>query len=254
MTVRMNIKRNLSRSQIWNIYKFELFLQKKKFKIMLLLTLVFYNVVVIFTVINPPADAKSFAGGAVGQIGPFLIFITLFFAGGVLADEFDKRTALTNFTKTGRDNFFFGKTLGAFTSVLAWIGPAFVETMVFCLILYGQLPIELFIWFGYYCLVGGMYVALYLLHSAYLRSSSQAMAMGFFTFIGTTIAFGIMGAVFGLWYLFPIYAEIAATAIWFGPDYTGGMIVDMWYGIIMCLCYLIPSIIFAYIGFRKRDV
>ena len=80
------------------------------------------------------------------------------------------------------------------------------------------------------------------------------MTMGFVILIATLIAFGILGAFFGLWNFFPIYAEIAAQAIFTGPNYDTGMIVDLNLGIIMLLSYMIPSLILSYIRFKTRDV
>ncbi|MFX1339890.1 MAG: ABC transporter permease [Promethearchaeota archaeon] len=252
MTLSLNIKRNLNMRQIYEIYKFELLLQKKRYIIFLILSLLIYNLFAIFSIAAP--NALSFVVSAINQLGSFLMLICIFFVGGIIAEEFDKRTALTNFTKTGRDNFFVGKSLAAFTVVLFWIGPAFMETIIFCLIIYGEVPFQLFIWFGYYCLVGGMYTGLYLLHSAIFRSGSQAMAISFFTFITLIIAFGILGAFFGLWYLFPIYAEIAASAIFSGPIYDEDIMINVYFGIILSLTYMIPCIILAFIQFKRRDV
>lgn len=254
MAITLDIKRSLNLKQITEIYKFEIFLQKKRYLLMMILSLAMFNLTAIFAAFFPPPEAISFIAGTLGQTGSFLLFITLFFAGGILADEFDKRTALTNFTKTGRDNFFIGKTLAAFTSVLVWIGPIALESVVFCLLIYQQVPIELLYWFGYYCLVGGMYVAIYLLHSAIFRSGSQAMIMGFMTFIATTIAFGLFLAFLDLPYLFPIYAEIAAMAIFYGNIMDDGLVINLSYGIIMAVSYLIPCLILSYLRFRTRDV
>ncbi len=252
MTLNLNIKRNLNIEQIFEIWKFELLLQKKRYIIILIISLVIYNLFAIFSLGAP--NALYFVVSAISQLGSFLMLISIFFVGGILADEFDKRTALTNFTKTGRDNFFIGKALAAFTGVLFWIGPAFMESSLFCLILYGEVPFQVFIWFGYYCLVGGMYTSIYLLHSAIFRSGSQAMAMSFFTFITLIIAFGILGAFFGLWYLFPIYAEIAASAIFSGPFYDENIMINVYFGIILSLTYMIPCIILAFLQFKRRDV
>ena len=150
MTIELDIKRNINFKQILEIFKFELFLQKKRYLIMLILSLVMYNLSALFLIMMAPPTTLVFVYYAVGQHGSFLLLIVLFFAGGVLADEFDKRTALTNFTKTGRDNFFIGKALAAFMCVIVWIGPVFLETLIFSLMLYGTVAIELFQWFGYF--------------------------------------------------------------------------------------------------------
>ncbi|MFX0072825.1 MAG: ABC transporter permease [Candidatus Hermodarchaeota archaeon] len=252
MTLNLNIKKNLDIEQIFEICKFELLLQKKRYIIITIISLTLYNLFAIFSLGAP--NAIYFAVSSISQLGSFLMLICIFFVGGILADEFDKRTALTNFTKTERDNFFIGKTLAAFAVVLFWIGPAFIESILFSLILYGEVPYQIFIWFGYYCLVGGMYTCIYLLHSAIFRSGSQAMAMSFFTFIALIIAFGILGAFFGLWYLFPIYTEIAASAIFSGPFYDEDIMINVYFGVILSLAYMIPCLILAYLQFKRRDV
>lgn len=251
MALNLEMKRNLSMNQIFVIYKFELFLHRKRYYLMLILGLVMYNLTAIILAFSPPPDVKLFMASTVGQIGSLLVFLTLFFAGGVLADEFDKGTALTNFTKTGRDNFFIGKSLAVFTSVLIWNGIPLFENIIFSLALYQQVPLELFSWFVFYCLVGGTYVAIYLLFSAIFRSGTQAMVMAFFFIMAGATAFGIL---LGAPYYFPIYAEIAVIQIFDPSAVDGVFIIDLSYVIIMLLAYLIPCLVLAYLRFRTRDV
>jgi len=253
MALKLDMKRSLNMHDIFEIYRFEIFVQKKRYLIITILSLIIYNIYAILLTLVPPKDAVVFVANATSS-GSIVLLLALFFAGGILADEFNKRTALTNFTKTRRDNFFIGKSLAAFTSVLVWIGPMLLETFFFCLILYQQVPVELFYWFGYHCLAGGMFVSIYLAHSAIFRSGSQAMMMSFVSIIASSIAFGIFGAFFGLWHLFPIYAEVAAIAIFSGPTNDGMMIIDVRLGIPMMLCYLVSCIVIAYLRFRTRDV
>ncbi len=185
-----------------------------------------------------------------------ILIISLFFAGGILTDEFDKRTVLTNFTKTGRTNFFIGKTLAVLTIILIWIGPCLIELMIYSIIYYQQIPTELFIWFGLSCLSGITYAAIYILHSTIFRSGSQAMTMAFITLIILGAAFGILLAFVNSPYYFPFYSELVGQSI-FGGEVTSEEIVIIlkvdWV-VVMLLCYLIPSIILAYLRFRTRDV
>ena len=245
----------MSLQKIIDIFKFELCLSKKKHLVMLTLSSVLYNIFAILMIFLRPETPQEFAAASLSQLGSFLSLLTLFFAGGIIADEFDKRTALTNFTKAGRNNFFIGKTLAAYTSVFSWIGIPFVETIIFTAIIYLYIPIELFIWFGYYCIVGLMYVALYLFFSAMFRSGSQAMSMGFLAFIALASAFGICGAFLNAWTYFPIYAEVVGQSIFFNvSSESGGIPISIRAAIIMLLAYMIPSYILAYLRFKSRDV
>ncbi len=248
-------KSSLNLNQIIDIWRFETFLYKKRHLVLILISAVLYNIIAIVLLFNLPTLPREFAGATLSQIGSFLIFLTLFFAGGILADEFDKRTALTNFTKTGRDNFFLGKTLAAYTCVLSWTAIPVLETMIFTLILYVQIPIELFIWFGYYCIVGFMYVSLYLLFSAIFSSGSKAMTFGFVAFIVLASAFGICGAFFNMWQYFPIYAEVVGQSIFSGiTTDSGGIPISIGGAIIMLLSYIIPCYVLAYLRFKTKDV
>ncbi len=254
MTINLEIQKKVMLSKILEILKFELILQKKRYILMMFLSVVIVSIISLFLIFIPPPEAKLFASNTVGQLGSFILLLSLFFAGGILADEFDKRTALTNFTKTGRTNFFIGKSLAAYSSILFWIGPAFLETSIFCLILYKQIPFELFIWFGYYCVVGAAYTAIYLLCSAIFRSGGQAMTMGFIIFIAEATAFGLLLAFLSFPYPFILYCEIVGQAI-LGPETDVlGTIIDPILGISVAIFYLIPCILFAYLRFKTRDV
>ena len=76
MITNLDVKRNLSLRQISDIFQFELLLSKKRFKIMLILSLIMYNLAVVFLLSAP--NALIFSANAVGQHGSFLILITLF--------------------------------------------------------------------------------------------------------------------------------------------------------------------------------
>ncbi len=254
MVLELEVKRVISLTQIFEIYKFEMFLLKKRYLLLSIFSLAMYNITALVLLFSSIPTATMFVQITIGQIGSILVLLTLFFAGGILADEFDKKTGLTNFTKTGRNNFFVGKTLTAFTSVLIWLGFPFIENIIFCLALFQQVPIELIYWFGYYCLVGGTYISIYLLFSSLFRSGTQAMLMSFFFVIGTAAAFGIFMAFLGLPYYFPLYAEIAVVQIFDPSTVDGVTVIDIRYVILMLLAYLVPSVILAYFRFRTRDL
>ena len=254
MTINLDIQKKFMISKIVDIFKFELMLQKKRYILMMILSVVVVSLISSFSIFFPPSEARLFAATTAGQLGSFLMLLSLFFAGGILADEFDKKTALTNFTKTGRENFFIGKTLAAYFSVISWIGPAFIETSIFCLILYRQIPVELLIWFGYYCIVGGAYTAIYLLCSALFRSGGQAMTVGFVFFIAEAIAFGLLLTFLNFPYPFILYCEIAGQAIFGTETDVFGTIVHPLLGILVAVLYFIPCILIAYFRFKIRDV
>jgi len=254
MTVNLDIQKRVMIYKIFDIFKFELILQRKRYVLMMILSVVIVSLLSLSLIFSLPSEARLFAATTVGQLGSFIMLLSLFFAGGILADEFDKRTALTNFTKTSRENFFVGKTLAAFFSVIAWIGPAFIETSIFCLILYMEMPIELLIWFGYYCIVGGAYTAIYLLCSAIFRSGGQAMTIGFVIFIAEATAFGLFLAFLSFPYPFILYCEIVGQAIFGTETDVLGTIVNPLLGIFVAVLYLIPCILIAYFKFRIRDV
>lgn len=254
MTINLDIQKKVIVSKILDIFKFELILHKKRYILMIILSVVVISLISLFLIYFLPSDARLFAATTVGQLGSFIMLLSLFFAGGILADEFDKKTALTNFTKTSRENFFIGKTLAAYFSVLTWIGPAFIEISIFCIILYNHIPVELLIWFGYYCIVGGAYTAIYLLCSAIFRSGGQAMTMGFVIFIVEAAAFGILLAFLNFPYPFILYCELPGQAIFGTESDVLGTIVDPILGISVAVFYLIPCILIAYFRFKTRDV
>ncbi|MFX1313821.1 MAG: ABC transporter permease [Promethearchaeota archaeon] len=253
MNPNLIIEENLNLKQIFNIYKFEIFLQRKRYILVVLLSIVAVILTALISLSIP--TAKIFCGSTLSQIGSFSYLLTLFFAGGIIANEFDKKTALTNFTKTGRDNFFIGKTFAAFTSVLTWIAPASIVTSIFCLIKYNTIPIELVIWFGYYCLIGISCTSLYLLCSAIFKSGSQAMIIGFIIFTSSAIVFAI------LLFIDPsipnptfFYLEMVGQAIFVSEAAMPEMNVDLILAISIALLYLIPCLILSYIRFKTRDV
>ncbi|MFX1363923.1 MAG: ABC transporter permease [Promethearchaeota archaeon] len=254
MTINLDNQKKVMISKIFEVFKFELILHKKRYILMMTLSLVVICLISIFSIFYLPSEPRLFAATTVGELGSFIMLLSLFFAGGILADEFDKKTALTNFTKTSRDNFFIGKTLAAYFSVIIWIGPALIETSIFSLILYNHIPVELFIWFGYYSIVGGAYTAIYLLCSAIFRSGGQAMTIGFVIFIVEAAAFGILLAFINFPYPFILYCELPGQAI-FGTETDGiEIIIDPLLGISIALLYLIPCILIAYLRFKVRDV
>ena len=253
MNSNLTVEKNLNLKRVFIIYKFELFLQRKRFFLVILLSVVATILTSIISLSSP--NVTIFCAGTLSQIGSFSYLLTLFFAGGIIANEFDKKTALTNFTKTGRDNFFIGKTFAAFTSAIAWYAPALVVTSIFSLIEYNTIPVELIIWFGYYCLVGISITSLYLLCSAIFRSGSQAMIIGFIIFTSSAIVFvvflfidpSIPNPTF-------FYLEIVGQAIFIGDLAMPEMNIDLLLAIYIALSYLIPCLILSYLRFKTRDV
>lgn len=256
MSVDLNIKRDTSPKLIYEIFKFEISLKKKRVFLILLLGIVIVNLYGILMGFFLPSTPKEFFAVITQNYGMVIILISLFFAGGILADEFDKRTALTNFTKTGRTNFFIGKSLAALTIILVWMGPTLILFIIYSTIYYQQIPIELFVWFGLSCLSGTTYTAIYLLHSAIFRSGSQAMTMAFVTFIILGTAFGLSLAFLNSPYYFPFYADMVGQTIFSGEIDSEAIqiITNMNWAVIMLLCYFIPCMLLAYLKFRKRDV
>ena len=253
MNSNIILEENLNLKQIFSIYRFEIFLQRKRYILVVLLSVIAVILTSLMSLSSP--NAKLFCGSTLSQIGSFSYLLTLFFAGGILANEFDRKTALTNFTKTGRDNFFIGKTFAAFTSVLAWFAPAIIVTTIFCLVEYNTFPVELIIWFGYYCLAGISCTSLYLLCSALFRSGSQAMIIGFIIFTSSAIVFAIF------LFIDPslpnptfLYLEIVGQAIFIGDAAMGEMNIDLLLAIYIALSYLIPCLIISYLRFKTRDV
>ncbi len=253
MNSNLIIEENFNLKQIFNVYRFEIFLQRKRYILVALLSVVAVILTSLMSLSMP--NAKLFCGSTLSQIGTFSYLLTLFFAGGIIANEFDRKTALTNFTKTGRNNFFIGKTFAAFTSVLVWIAPAFIVTSIICLIEYNTIPVELILWFGYYCLIGISCTSLYLLFSAIFRSGSQAMIIGFIIFTSSAILFAI------LLFIDPsvpnptfIYLEIVGQAIFIGEAAMSEMNIDLLLAIYIALSYLIPCLILSYLRFKTRDV
>jgi len=247
------IEENLNLKQIFNIYKFELFLLRKRYLLVVLLSVAATILTSIIALESP--TVMGFYAGTLNQIGSFSYLLTLFFAGGIIANEFDRKTALTNFTKTGRDNFFIGKTFAAFTSVITWFAPALVVSLIFSLMEYNTIPIELIIWFGYYCLVGISITSLYLLCSAIFRSGSQAMIVGFIIFTSSAIVFAV------LLFVDPsipnptfFYLELVGQAIFIGDFGMSEMNIDLLLAIYIALAYLIPCLILSYLRFKTRDV
>ncbi|MFX1575349.1 MAG: ABC transporter permease [Promethearchaeota archaeon] len=253
MNSNIILEENLNLKQIFNIYRFEIFLLRKRYILVALLSVIAVILTSLMSLSSP--NAKLFCGSTLSQIGSVSYLLTLFFAGGIIANEFDKKTALTNFTKTGRDNFFIGKAFAAFSSVLVWFTPALIVTIIFCLIKYNTLSIELIIWFGYYCLVGVSCTSLYLLCSALFRSGSQAMIIGFIIFSSSAIVFAVF------LFIDPslpnptfIYLELAGQAIFLGDTAMSGMNIDLLLAIYISLLYLIPCLTISYLRFKSRDV
>ncbi len=69
-------------------------------------------------------------------------------------------------------------------------------------------------------------------------------------------AFGLSIAFLGTPYYYPFYAEMVGQSLITGdvPPNELGFIMNSTWAIEMLLCYLIPSIIVAYIFFKNRDV
>ena len=98
MTIELDIRREINKNQIFEVFKFEISLKKKRYLLVLVLGLIIVNLYGIVMAFFRPPNSTLFIGSITANYDYLILFFSLFFAGGILADEFDKRTALTNFT------------------------------------------------------------------------------------------------------------------------------------------------------------
>ncbi len=246
----MNIKNKINLNYIYEIVKSEVLLKKKRFLVVIILSLVSFNLQFSFFIyFSLPSDTDLFLLRIFTGMGAIIGFLLNFFVADIFAGELNKKTELEKFSKAGKENFFIGKSLTVFLLVLAFLLPTGVECIIMCLIFYSQIPIILFACLGYYFLVGLAYSSIYLLCSAISRSEFYAMIIGFIIFLIMSISFSLFAHFLNFPYLFLLYAEIAVIGLFYNS-----WTVHVLIAIVLMLAYIVAFHLLAYIKFKTQKM
>ncbi|MHA1370857.1 MAG: hypothetical protein ACTSWN_01840 [Promethearchaeota archaeon] len=274
--------------QILEIFMFDIKRQKKKYIIILILAAIvdfFQNLLPYWIIGQPkPETAMDYVSNSLGLFNIILLFTTALFAGSAIANEFDKKTGIIIFPKTGKTRLFIGRTLSSYLGVITLIIAYYSTNGLITLAIYHgtdglqDAAIAYSKSFGFACLFGAAMVALCLLFSSMFKKGSIAIIMFVIIYwIGLNIAGSIVPLINpDVEPLFSLsYAETLISNIMNMPDErfidipiqaqpgenaSDVFTVRTWLtptipaGIMICVVYLVASILISYLLFIKKEI
>ncbi|MHA1847432.1 MAG: hypothetical protein ACTSYS_16275 [Promethearchaeota archaeon] len=260
--------------QVYNVWIFELYRQRKKIIIGAIITMI----VIIMDTVLPysmlgqplPDTATDFAKEVLSFIRFLLIFMVATHAGTIIAGEFEKRTGIVLFPKTGKTRVFIGKTFAAFTGIVIFVSIYYLTGALVILGYFSSIPVEYFWSFGFACLFAGALIGVQIFYSTIMKTGTVSIILFIITYI---IIFNMITSIFTLALpdLEPLailsYSDGLMSNILNMPDpryidipVTEDFTVRQWLtptiqvGVLISIIYTCVSLFMAYLIFRKREV
>jgi ABC-2 type transporter. len=235
------------------------FIRGKRLLIYVAIAALFFalTVIVPYLLLDPGEDFKvAVLGFSIASVSMLAAIAAILFASGVIASEFEERTALILFTRPIKKTaIFLGKIIGCLVfEVVVLAGVYLVLILMTYIIVDGGVPIlDLLTSLGFAIMYLMAASSVAILLSSVVKKASTSAIIAFF------LLFFITGAVTGLlqvftdiepWFMFDYVAELMITCV---PDFGMTSTINNLESILVSTAWIIVSLILGWIAFIRRE-
>jgi ABC-2 type transporter. len=235
------------------------FIRGKRLLIYVAIAAVFFalTVIVPYLLLEPGEDFKvAVLGFSIASVSLLAAIAAILFASGVIASEFEERTALILFTRPiKKTTIFLGKIIGCLLfEIMVLAGVYLVLILMTFFVVDGGVPImELLTSLGFAIMYLMAASSVAILLSSVVKKASTSAIISFF------LLFFLLSSVTGLlqiftdiepWFMFDYVAELMMTCV---PDFNLTSTVSNLESILVSTLWIAVSLTLGWIAFTRRE-
>ena len=235
------------------------FIRGKRLLIYVVIAALFFAVTVIvpYLLLEPGEDFKvAVLGFSIASVSMLAAIAAILFASGVIASEFEERTALILFTRPiKKTTIFLGKIIGCLLfEIIVLAGVYLILILMTFFVVDGEVPVMgLFTSLGFAIMYLMAASSVAILLSSVLKKASTSAVLSFF------LLFMIIGIVTGLiqlfteiepWFMFDYAAELMMTSV---PDIGVTSTMSNLESILVSSLWIGVSLVLGWIAFIRRE-